>query len=335
MIARRLRAIWKPEMYQGRKQMRDYFEGWYFKMVDKTSTHAYAIIPGISFGETLEDSHSFVQVLRGIDASTSYVNYRVDDFRASDNVFHLQIADNVFSLSEISVNLTEGEIPVRGTLHFEGIKGWPVKRLSPGAMGPFRFLPRMQCLHGILSFDHDITGSLLIDNEEIEFTGGRGYIEKDWGKEFPSAWIWMQSNHFSQQGISFTSSIATIPWMGSSFPGFLIGLLYDNKIYRFTTYTRAKVSNPEVSDKKVKFTVSDKKHILEVTAIRSGGGSLRSPIQGLMTGRIMESLESQIQLRFFRHRGNTRELIFEDEGQKAGLEVVGDMSAINAVEVES
>ncbi|WP_243392439.1 MULTISPECIES: tocopherol cyclase family protein [unclassified Mesotoga] len=30
----------------------------------------------------------------------------------------------------------------------------------------------------------------------IDLTGGKGYIEKDWGRSLPDAWIWMQSNNF-------------------------------------------------------------------------------------------------------------------------------------------
>ncbi|MCK7537696.1 MAG: tocopherol cyclase family protein [Marinilabiliales bacterium] len=35
-----------------------------------------------------------------------------------------------------------------------------------------------------------------------DFSGGRGYIEKDWGHSFPSAYVWMQSNHFQLARIS-------------------------------------------------------------------------------------------------------------------------------------
>ena len=63
-------------------------------------------------------------------------------------------------------------------------------------MGPYTFAPFMECYHGVLSFDHTIAGSLAVDGQELDFTGGHGYIEKDWGQAFPKAWIWTQSNHF-------------------------------------------------------------------------------------------------------------------------------------------
>lgn len=40
--------LWKPEIFQGRGKKKDYFEGWYFKLIDKIEKTAYSIIPGIS-----------------------------------------------------------------------------------------------------------------------------------------------------------------------------------------------------------------------------------------------------------------------------------------------
>jgi hypothetical protein len=143
----------------------------------------------------------------------------------------------------------------------------------------------------------------------------------------------MQSNHFEELGISFSSSIANIPWMKRSFTGFLIGFLYEGTVHRFTTYTRAKLSTPIVSDDTVTFTVQDKKAMIEVQASRAPGASLRSPVEGLMTGRITESLDSSIHLKFYSTAKNHNDLIFEGTGRNAGLEVVGDLSDIGAIEV--
>ncbi len=106
-------------------------------------------------------------------------------------------------------------------------------------MGPYSFAPFMECYHGVLSFDHDMNGTLIMNGESVNFDGGRGYIEKDWGRAFPRAWVWGQSNHFDHPGTSITISVATIPWLRTSFRGFIIGLWHDRKLYRFATYTGA------------------------------------------------------------------------------------------------
>jgi hypothetical protein len=319
-----------PQLKWGKSNQ---FEGWYFKLVDASETHAIAVIPGVSFGANETESHCFVQVLDGRTRQPHYFSFPLDAFKSDDKQFRIWIQDNEFRMDGIELHLRDNQHEVAGCLQLgEGIP-WPVSRFTPGAMGPFRFIPRMQCLHGILSFDHAIQGSLTIDERIIDFSDGRGYIEKDWGHEFPSAWIWMQSNHFDEPGVSFTSSIANIPWLNRSFTGFLIGLLHDETVYRFTTYNRAKISTPLVSEDAVTFTVHNKKFAIEVDAHRAPGASLRSPVEGLMTGRIIESLDSSIHLKFYSTKKSRRDLIFEGTGRNAGLEIVGDLADIGATQI--
>ena len=313
--------------------MTRYFEGWYFKIVDSSEENAFAIIPGVSFGGIGEDSHSFIQLMNGRDASSEYHSYGIDDFWSSKSQFLVRVGNSQFSQHGIKLNLQSDAQEVRGVLRFRDIKPWPVSFFSPGAMGPFRFVPKMQTLHGIISFNHEIKGKLEIDGTDVDFTGGRGYIEKDFGREFPSAWIWMQSNHFDNAGVSFTSSIANIPWLGNSFAGYLIGLLFEGKIYRFTTYTGARISQPLVTKDSVTFSVVDRTHAIDVEARRAKSATLHSPVQGLMTGRIEESLDAKIAVKFYRGKGNTWEKKYEGVAASAGLEVMGDMEEINAIEM--
>jgi hypothetical protein len=328
-----MRRIWKPEMPQVKFGAANHFEGWYYKMVDPSEENAIAIIPGVSFGTNREDSHSFVQVLDARNSRSHYHKFPIDEFSSSPREFDVSIGENKFSLKRITLSLEDDDGLAKGELRFGDTISWPVRRFSPGAMGPFRFVPRLQCLHGILGFDHEIQGSLTIDGRNIDFSDGRGYIEKDWGREFPSAWIWMQSNHFDEKGVSFTSSIANIPFGRGTFTGLLAGLLYNGEIYRFTTYTRAKLSTPEVSAHRVVFTIKNKRHLIEVDAERAHGAALRSPVGGLMTGRIIESLDSSIHLRFYALKNDLKELLFEGIGRNAGLEVVGNLDEIGAIEV--
>ena len=36
--------VWQPEIFQGNLNKKNYFEGWYFKIVDASEKHAFAII---------------------------------------------------------------------------------------------------------------------------------------------------------------------------------------------------------------------------------------------------------------------------------------------------
>ena len=66
---------------------------------------------------------------------------------------------------------------ISGELQFRDNVPWPNHWYSPGIMGPYSFVPFMECYHGIVSMDHSIHGQLDIEGERINFDQGRGYIE--------------------------------------------------------------------------------------------------------------------------------------------------------------
>jgi tocopherol cyclase len=50
-------------------------------------------------------------------------------------------------------------------------------------MGLAGFVPFLTCYHGIGSLMHDLNGSISSSKElQVDFTGGNGYVEKDWGR---------------------------------------------------------------------------------------------------------------------------------------------------------
>jgi hypothetical protein len=189
-------------------------------------------------------------------------------------------------------------------------------------MGPYSFVPFMECYHGILSMNHTISGIISHNGIDISFDGGKGYMEKDWGHSFPKAYIWMQSNHFSKPNISIKSSIAIIPWLKSSFIGHIAGILIDDKLIEFTTYNGTKVNSCEITKKNVVIEMENKSYKLNINAYREKATTLAAPISGFMNGRIDESMNAKINVRLFNKK--TKKNIFEDIGYSAGIEVAGD-----------
>ncbi|MCK7487611.1 MAG: tocopherol cyclase family protein [Bacillus subtilis] len=64
---------------------------------------------------------------------------------------------------------------------------------------------------------------------EISFEHGRGYLEKDWGTSFPQGYVWLQTNHFTSPGTSLMASVARIPFLGFAFQGFLVNFVHAGK----------------------------------------------------------------------------------------------------------
>lgn len=318
----RIGSLFHPDRYHGWGRKRRYFEGWYFKLVNESENESFAIIPGIAMDENGK-SHAFIQLLDGTRQEAGYFTFPTDSFKASSNSFHIQIGESTFSLDQIKLNLPE----LKGTLRIQDVVPWPNKWYSPGIMGPYSFVPFMECYHGVLSMNHTLKGKLRIRGKDIDFTGGRGYIEKDWGHSFPSAYFWMQSNHFSSPGISLKASVANIPWLGSSFVGFIAGLYVDNQLFEFTTYNRTKLSLSVASKRFVKLRFENSRHTLEITAYRNAATELASPITGFMDGRISESMSSRLDVQLSEHKSG--KVVFKDTGRNVALEVAGRIEEIS------
>jgi hypothetical protein len=136
----------------------------------------------------------------------------------------------------------------------------------------------------------------------------------------------MQTNHFETPGTSLTASVAIIPWLGSSFLGFIIGLWHERRLYRFATYTGARIEKLITGENHVSWVVRDRRYRLEIEAQRDGSfwtGMLRGPTGLGMGRRVPESLQAQVSLRLSTVAGDST--IFEGVGRNAGLEIVGEL----------
>jgi tocopherol cyclase len=318
-----LKKIWNPSWFQGNRMQSDYFEGWYFKQVSGDGEHSRAFIPGISLAAG--DAHSFVQAIDGKTGQTWYFRYPPEAFTFSRKRFMVRVGGNTFSASHMELDLADTDTRIQGSLGFSDQVPFRAGLIKPGIMGWYRYVPFMECYHGVVSMDHGVNGSLRINGREIVFAGGRGYIEKDWGSSMPEAWVWMQTNHFDRQGISFMLSIANIPWIGKSFNGFLGFLLYGDRRYDFATYTGARVLSLVNTAEEVRVSIRAKRFSLDITGNKNLAGALMAPHKGSMNRVIHESIDSEIHIRLRDQAGST---LFEGLGRNAGLELVGDTDSL-------
>jgi tocopherol cyclase len=315
-------SILHPGIYHGHYKKPPFFEGWYYKMVSVDEKYRYAIIPGIILGN---NGHAFIQVLDGTIGTSAYYRFPLESFWAAQDHFEIHIGPNRFSSQHISLQLDDGQGRVNGEIEMNGANPWPVSLSSPGVMGWFAWVPRMECYHGVLSFTHSLGGSLNINQQVIDFTNGSGYMEKDWGQAFPTAYIWFQSNHFDYPNNCITASVAIIPWLKRSFPGFIIGFWQDGKLYRFATYTGARIESLQVSQSRVTWVVEDRKYRLELCASRAQGAALLGPTRTAMGTRVDETLLSTVEVHLYSMQGDE---IFSGIGRNAGLEAVGDLNSL-------
>lgn len=309
--------IYTPEVFQGSMRKENYFEGWYFKHVSDDQQFVYAFIPGVSLAKN--DSHSFIQIINGITGDTQYVAYPKEKFQFERDRLEVRVGDSVFTENYIELHIDDPKIAVKGRLDYNDLSKYPKSLISPGIMGWYSFMPFMECYHGVVSANHNISGALLVNDALLDFDKGKGYIEKDWGTSFPECWIWLQSNSFEEKDASVFVSVAKIPWMGKFFMGFIAFLYYKGRFYKFATYNQSKLVYVKKKHGTLEFLLKNRRYSFSVSVHSKNSGELIAPHQGLMTRRIKESIDSEVEVELKGARGN---VIFSSVSKSAGLEVI-------------
>lgn len=320
------KGIFHPEAFHGHGRSKRYFEGWYVKVVSADQKTRWAVIPGVFLGLDGGVNEAFIQLLDGSTGRSWYHKFDTSEFSASADEFDVTLGKNHFSSKGVTLDLPE----LRGSISFESaLDPWPVKPLSPGIMGWFGAVPFMECFHGIVSFGHDLAGEMAVEGKKVSFAGGRGYIEKDWGRAFPSGYVWLHSNHIdSEPEASLIGSVAIIPWIGRPFRGYIVGLKHSGKLHRWTTYNGAKEIELTITDTHVQWQLSSKDGLLTLSADRVRGGLLHAPIRTEMHQRVDETLDAVIHIK---HTDRDGRVLLEGKGLVGAMEVHGDLKRLLAI----
>lgn len=313
----KLFLIKNPELFQGEKYLdtnKEYFEGWYFK--NTNNKEGISFIPGINIDG--QNKKAFIQVITN---DTSYfVNYNINDFKFNHNPFGINIGNNTFSRDYINIDIRDysQKLKIKGNIKYSNNKNIKTNTFKPNIMGPFSYIPYMECNHAILSMKNSISGYIDINDKKINFDNNNGYIEKDWGYSFPKSYIWCQGNYFQKSNASFMLSIADIPLKFINFRGIICALIMENQEFNFTTYNNTKIIQYDVTNNYLDITLKKANYYLNVKSIYNEGLKLSAPVKGSMKKDIFESICSDITLTLKKDN----DIIFSDTSLNCGLEVV-------------
>ncbi len=307
--------ITHPEVFHLDKflnNQNNYFEGWYFKCISDSMSISF--IPGISICNGKKSA--FIQIIT--NNNSYYIPYSFESFSYSFNPFFIKISNNYFSLDKVKLDISYQDLSIKGTLEFSNLLKLERKFLCPNIMGPFSYIPFMECNHAILSMKHNIYGNLDVNNNLINFNNGIGYLEKDYGISFPSSYIWCQGNCFKNSNTSVFLSIANIPFKSFHFLGFICVVNINGKEYRFTTYNGSKIEKFLVKNNSASIILKRNSFRLNLYANMNNFFNLKSPKFGEMKNTIFESIDSTISLSLNKNSTN----IFYDISTNCGLEIV-------------
>lgn len=294
------------KFFHGAKRRGPYFEGWYFKCQTKDG-RAVALIPAVHMDGAGQQSAS-LQVIT--DRRSWWLEYPEEAFRALDAVFQIQLGQNVFSSRGLWLDVERNGLSLHGVLHCG-----PLTLLRSDIMGPFRFLPRMECAHGVISMGHRLDGSLTLDGETLDFSGGTGYIETDRGRSFPSSYLWTQCAWGEPGSNGLMLSIASVPISGKRFTGCICAVIHGGQEYRLATYQGARTERWSGSGA----VIRQGKYRLAVELLEGCGHPLQAPVEGEMGRTVHESLRAKVRYHFWAGR----DLVFTHTDRYASFEYAG------------
>lgn len=306
-----------PELFQGEnyiKTNKNYFEGWYFKNTNRKN--GISFIPGININK--KEQKAFIQVIT--NDYSYFTNYNINDFEFSITPFYIKIGNNFFSKERIHIDIKDNsqKLTIFGDITYSNNKNINTNNLNPNIMGPFSYIPSMECNHAILSMKSKADGLIKINNKKIKFKNDIGYIEKDWGSSFPKSYIWCQGNNFQNSNASFMISIANIPFKIFHFEGIICTLIIDDKEYRFATYNNAKIIKKDINHNSLDISLQKDHYQLNIKSKYPKGLKLSAPIKGKMEKDILESISASITVTLKKNKN----VIFYDTSTNCGLEIV-------------
>ncbi len=276
--------------------MRGYFYGWYLKCQSDTQT--LAVIPAVH--QVGGKRTCSIQIIT--NDGTWTVEGPGKLFRCKGK--QIRIGKNRFEEYGIRLAVKTSKLSVKGALHFGRVSS-----LNSDIMGPFAWVPFMECRHSVYSMQHLVSGSVCINGQIYSFQNALGYWEGDRGWSFPKEYAWTQC--FFEEG-SIMLSVADIPIAGIHFTGIIGVVFWKGKEYRLATYLGARVIC--VENRVLRIVQGSLE--LEAVLLEEYGQALKAPTQGNMVRIIRESAECKAAYRL-RKKGQT---ILDFETNRASFE---------------
>lgn len=287
-----------------------FFEGWYAKYQNQTNT--VAVIPAFHI-----DKYGVQQAtLQIITENFSHVfSFPVQELKIAKHKFYIHTKEIILCEKGMKVKCESEGVSIYGMIKYQ-----PFTVLNSDIMGPFHWIPFMQCNHGVVSLAHRISGKLEINKEQFDFNNGIGYIEKDWGSSFPKNYIWTQCNWSKEHDNCIMMAVADIPILGKKeknnfcFTGCICIVWYERKEYRIATYKGAKVLT--CTEKEI--VVKQGEYQLSARLLEGKEFSLRAPNNGSMTRNIHECPSCTVHYTFLKNK----QPVFDFISKMAGFESV-------------
>ena len=278
--------------------MDDFFCGWYFKCQSPGQT--LALIPAVH----RHRGHTTASIQLICDTGCWSVPVNCPHPQVLPHRPVARLGPNVFGPDGLRLDLQTPVLSARGTLRFG-----PPTPLRSDIMGPFRWVPGMECQHSVYSMAHRVDGAVTVNGVAYRFDDGIGYLEGDRGRSFPSQYAW---THCAFPGGSLLLSAARIPFGPLHFTGVIAAVQLGRMEYRLATYRGVRIV--EASSRRL--VLRQGRYLLEASFAAREAHPLRAPRTDGMTRTIRECNRARARFRFWEGGG----LVFDLCSENASLE---------------
>ena len=149
---------------------------------------------------------------------------------------------------------------------------------------------------------------------------GQSYMERTYGTNFPSKWIWFQSNYSNNNSI-VSFSVGLIPFLIFKVKGFFLVLNYNGLEERFGSFNFSKIKVRSINKTTSSITIRKGKKRVELFLETKEPVRLLGPLKnGIMSLEVFECINASGTVKVY-HKNI---LLFEDVYQNAGLELMYD-----------
>ena len=251
--------------------MNDYFCGWYFKCQSDSETLA---VIAASHKSKIK-RYCSLQVITDEASFIAKFPYKYIQHQKSN--LHINISKNYLGENGMTFDTVSPDLEISGNIIFGDLT--PIKY---DIMGPFCYVPFMECRHSVVSMKHTVNGNIYLNGHRYDFINAKGYIEGDRGRSFPKEYAWTQCCFESG---SLMLSVASIPLGNYEFTGIIAVIHLNGKEYRLATYLGAKASKIKNGE----IIITQRNMTFSAKLLDKNSHPLSAPSCGLMNRTIHES----------------------------------------------
>lgn len=300
---------------------KDYYEKWGFNFIDAKQNHQLWVRWGIQ--KTAAHQYAKLEIYTNV-TDKIVINYPIEEYSYSPKRKIVTLGRSVFTKDYIELDIQNELIRLQGTLEFKNKIELKSHFGKKSIMGPFSKLPFVSVYYDIEKLSTGLDGTLIYNNQNIEFTGGKGFVEKIRGSKWPNIWILSKCNHFNRD--PHAAIVLGIARMGVAFnhcTGFVLAISANDKRYLLTSYNGAHVVKFYKDKNNIHLIMSYKSLLVELNIMgREDNPLARSNYHGIKD--VYESMNGLMEIKIS-EKGH---IIWSDKGKLTSLEIAGNTSKL-------